>query len=163
MIQKLSIVFLFIFLISCSNVNFVYEKNNNLTNPIYNKTFYNFSGKEITSAYRYADIYFGSSENSEYELDIKIEEKKIKRSVQSNQAIAKLDYELSFFYNLRNVDKKCLVYNKNIISNFSYVPKSSGYNFGSDQSLIKMYDLAAKENMGKFSVFLSEVDINSCI
>ena len=67
-----------------------------------------------------------------------------------------MDYNLEFFYSLRDLNKNCVVYEKSLFSNFSYVPKSEGYNFGSDESLDQMYKLATKENIERFVRFISE-------
>ena len=157
------IILLFVFTIllqGCGGVEFVYNKNT--TNPIYNNVDYNFSGVEIPSIYQYATRYFGSSENPRYNLLIKISEQKTKRSVQSNQAVSKLDYDLSFNYNLSYRNKNCNAYKQEIVSRFSYTPKAEGYNFGSDQSLEKLYELAAKESVEKFIDLLSQANIKTC-
>ena len=140
---------------SCSGIEFVYKEQENLTNPIYNKTVVNLSGKEIPFAQRYISTYIGNGSDKMYSLGIGISEEKIKRSVQSNQAVSKMDYNLEFVYSLRDLNKNCVVYEKSLFSNFSYVPKSEGYNFGSDESLDQMYKLATKENIERFVRFIS--------
>ena len=144
---------------SCSGIEFVYKEQENLTNPIYNKTVVNLSGKEIPFAQRYISTYIGNGSDKMYSLGISIAEEKIKRSVQSNQAISKMDYNLEFFYSLRDLNKNCVVYEKSLFSNFSYVPKSEGYNFGSDESLDQMYKLATKENIERFVRFISAEEL----
>ena len=47
-------------------------------------------------------------------------------------------------------------------TNFSIIPKSSGYNFGTDASLDKKYELSVTENIDRFISSLSEKDINNC-
>ena len=37
-----------------------------------------------------------------------------------------------------------------ISSRFSFVTKSSGYNFGADESLEKLYEMALEENLTRF-------------
>ena len=95
-------------------------------------------------------------------INIDISEKKTKRSVKDNQAISKLDYELTFQYSLFYNLKMCETYNKIIVSRFSFVPKSSGYNFGSDRSLERSYELAAKENLRDFINSASSTNIKEC-
>ena len=144
-----------LYMASCSGIEFVYKEQENLTNPIYNKTVVNLSGKEIPFTQRYISTYIGNGSDKIYSLGISIAEEKIKRSVQSNQAVSKMDYNLEFFYSLRNLNKNCVVYEKSLFSNFSYAPKSEGYNFGSDESLDQMYKLATKENIERFVRFIS--------
>ena len=138
------------FIASCSAIEFTYTDKKNLTNPIYNKTVVSLSGKEIPFVQRYISTYIGNGSDEIYNLGININEEKIKRSIQSNQAVSKLDYNLEFFYSLRDLSKNCIVYEKSIFTNFAYVPKSDGYNFGSDESLDQMYKLASKENVEEF-------------
>ena len=144
-----------LYMASCSGIEFVYKEQENLTNPIYNKTVVNLSGKEIPFTQRYISTYIGNGSDKMYSLGISIAEEKIKRSVQSNQAVSKMDYNLEFFYSLRDLNKNCVVYEKSLFSNFSYAPKSEGYNFGSDESLDQMYKLATKENIERFVRFIS--------
>lgn len=160
--KKILSISVLLILISCADVSFVYNDDKNLTNPIYEKAHFEFSGKDIPSLYRYTLKYFGKSQKPAFRVVVLVEEEKIKRSVQSNQAISKLDYNISFFYTLSSFSKSCIIYKKEVFSRFTYVPKSSGYNFGSDQSLIKMYEISAKESLEDFVSFLKDLDLNTC-
>ena len=111
---------MFIFLVSCKGIDFVYENNTNLINPIYNKTIIEISGIESSYVYKYSSRYFGSNNDAQYTLYINVEEKKTKRSVQTNQAVSKMDYELSFNYILIENNKNCEVLNINLISKFTH-------------------------------------------
>ena len=157
------LLFIFVFVVGCGEINFVYKDRINLTNPIYAKTNFNISGNETATIQRYLIQYLGEVSDPQFFLDLTVTEKKTKRSVQVNQAIAKLDYSLEFNYYLTNNAINCPVYNKNITSRFSYVPKSSGYNYGSDQSLTKLYELAYKKNLEDFMRLISEANISKCI
>ena len=98
MIYLRSFIILLVFSVaSCSGIEFVYKEQENLTSPIYNKTVVNLSGKEIPFAQRYISRYIGNGSDKIYSLGISIAEEKIKRSVQSNQAVSKMDYNLEFF------------------------------------------------------------------
>ena len=158
---KYFIIIIFLFSASCNKISFTYNNNTNLTNPIYNKTEVFISGKDIPSLYRYVSSYIGRNKSPAYQLEISIEEEKIKRSVQTNQAVSKLDYELKFVYILKK-NNSCKLYEKTIFSGFSYVPKSEGYNFGSDESLEKMYELSSKENIEMFINSISELNLETC-
>ena len=46
--------------------------------------------------------------------------------------------------------KNCVTFNKELVSYFSIIPKSSGYNYGTDSSLEKKYQLAITENLNRF-------------
>ena len=154
--------FLF-FILSCQNINFVYNDNYNLTNPLYNKSSIKLTGKEIAAVNKYASRYFGNKQKNDYAININITEKKTKRSVKDNQAVSKLDYELIFEYSLFDNSKMCITYQKKIASRFSFVPKSSRYNFGSDRSLERSYELAAKENLRDFISAVASTNVKECL
>ena len=90
----------------------------------------------------YLPMSFGESDEHTYNLQINIDEKRTKRSVETNQAASNLRYELRFFYTLILNKDSCVTYEKEIASYFSIIPKSSGYNYGTDSSLEKKYELA---------------------
>ena len=150
------------FLFSCGDLDFIHKEDANLSNPIYNKTIVKFTGLDIPVIYGYSTRYFGNNNLSYYELTIDIQENKTKRAVQTNQAVSKLDYKIVFNYNLKDITKKCDVYSQKTISRFSYEPKSSGYNFGSDQSLRKLYELSSKDNLQQFISHLRGMDLSNC-
>ena len=94
---------------------------------------------------------------------INIDEKKTKRSVETNQATSNLRYELRFNYTLTSIKKDCITYEKEIVSYFSIIPKSSGYNYGTDTSLEKKYELAIGDNLNQFVSILSDINIDNCL
>ena len=107
-------------------------------------------------------MFFGENKENKFSLSINIEEKKTKRSVETNQATTNLRYQLKFSYVLTSVSKDCLTYKKEILSFFSIIPKSDGYNYGTDASLEKRYELAITDNLNQFVSFVSSIDINEC-
>ncbi len=149
-------------LYSCQSIDFVYNEQDSLENPLYNKTAFRYSGTDNFSIYKYSDKYFGNSSEPNYLLKVEVEEEKTKRSVQKNQAVSKLDYELKFSYLLIKVENECLLQERKIFSRFSYIPKAEGYNFGSDESLNKMYELAIEDNIKQFINFISSKDLSNC-
>lgn len=160
--KKLAYLFLIFFIASCSDIEFVYKDNKNLINPLYEKTDVNASGVDLVYINSYLPMFFGENKEESFRLLINIEEKKIKRSVETNQATSNLRYELRFFYNLFSKTKNCLIYEKEILSHFSIIPKSDGYNYGTDASLENKYELAVAENLNQFISFISGIDINNC-
>ncbi len=160
--KKIVCVVLLFFTTSCSNLEFIYNDNLNLINPLYERTNVVVSGVDLVFMNSYVPMFFGKNENSEFNLLINIKEKKIKRSVETNQATSDLRYELRFFYTLLSNVENCNIYEKEILSYFSIIPKSAGYNYGTDSSLEKKYELAVTDNLNQFISFLSDVDINNC-
>ena len=160
--KKIFFISLFFTIISCSNIEFVYKEKGNLINPLYEKTNVVTSGVDLVFIQSYLPTVFGDVMEKDFNLLINIEEKKTKRSVETNQATSNLRYELRFAYTLESINKNCITYKKEILSFFSIIPKSSGYNYGTDASLEKKYELAIIENLNQFVSFLSGVDINNC-
>lgn len=163
MIKKYINLFIVLFLYSCGQVEFVYKDETEIQNPLYKKTEVLFTGKDISSLYKYSSIYFEEVTDYRFDLSININEEKTKRSVQTNQAVEKLDYRLTFKYNLFNRKENCTVYRENIISSFTFEPKSSGYNFGSDQSLKKQYELSVNSNFEKFINSIDNINLATCL
>ena len=161
--KKIISFFLFFFITSCNNLDFVYNENTNLINPLYNKTNITLSGVDLIFMKSYAPMFFGNNHNNKYNLLINIKEKKTKKSIETNQAASNLRYELRFFYTLILNESNCKVYEKEILSYFSIIPKSAGYNYGTDASIEKKYELVITNNLNQFVSFLSGVDINNCI
>ena len=161
--KKFSILLFFCFCLSCSNLQFVYGDKKNLINPLYDNTKVNMNGKDLSFIKSYVPMFFGNNKNEKYNLSIRIEEKQTKRSVETNQAISNLRYELRFIYVLESKLNKCVTYKKEILSSFSIIPKSSGYNYGSDISLENKYELAVSENLNRFIALLSGLDLNDCV
>ena len=161
--KKLFFVTIFTFIISCGDVDFVYKEDKNLINPLYEKTDVSISGFNINFINSYLPMFFGNNKDNRFNLSIKIEQNKTKRSVETNQATSKLRYELKFIYSLVSNEKNCVTFNKELISYFSIIPKSSGYNYGTDSSLEKKYQLAITENLNRFVSIIIDRDLNSCL
>ena len=160
--KKLFFIFLFCFVVSCSGVEFVYENEKNLINPLYQKTKVTTLGKNLSFMNSYLPMFFGEGDEHIYNLQINIDEKKMKKAVETNQAISNLRYELRFYYILTSIKKDCVTYEKEIVSYFSIIPKSSGYNYGTDTSLEKKYELAIDDNLNQFVSILSDINIDDC-
>ena len=150
------------FVVSCGGIEFVYKNDKNLINPLYQKTKVITSGTDLSFMNSYLPMFFGKNNENVYILKININEKKTKRSVEINQATSNLRYELRFYYTLTSIEKDCITYEKEIVSYFSVIPKSSGYNYGTDTSLEKKYELAIGNNLNQFVSILSNINIDGC-
>ena len=160
--KKLLFIFLFIFVVSCSGVEFVYKNEKNLINPLYQKTKVTTSGTKLSFMNSYLPMFFGEGYDHIYNLQIDIDEKTTKRSVETNQTASNLRYELRFYYTLTSIEKECIIYEKEIVSYFSIIPRSSGYNYGTDASLEKKYELVVEDNLNQFVSILSDINIDNC-
>ncbi len=160
--KKIFSLILIFFITSCNSIEFVYKDTSNLANPLYDKTEVIISGTDLVFLNAYVPMFFGNNKNEDFKLLINIKEKRTKRSVELNQATSNLRYELRFFYTLLSNKNGCLVYEKEILSYFSILPKSAGYNYGTDASLEKKYELAIIDNLNQFISFLSEINFSNC-
>ncbi len=160
--KKLILIILIFYPFSCTEIEFVYNNDSNLINPLYEKTEVDLTGVDLVFINSYTPLLFGEYVEKKYKLEISVEEKKTNLSVEKNQAVSNLRYELRFFYSLRSIKESCLIYEKQILSYFSIIPKSAGYNYGTDASLEKKYELAIIDNLNQFVSFLSSIDINKC-
>ena len=161
--KKIICISIFLFLTSCSGVDFVYKDKKNIINPLYEKTNIDISGTELVFITTYLPMLFGDNKFNEFNLFIDIKEKKTKTSVEKNQVASNLMYELRFQYSLFSNTKECKTYEKEILSNFSIIPKSGGYNYGTDASLEKKYELAITENLNQFISVVSSLSVNDCL
>jgi len=149
-----------LFTFSCTNIEFVL-KDNNQTNPLKDKTVLlmdkNLEKRFIKGLYSN----FGNNEKYEYILKTTFIEKKDNRIVKNNQVAEKIEYTLEVNYDLFYKTSECKIYNKTIISKFSFTPKSAGYNFGSDRSFDKLYNSSVDQNINNF---IDALQINkSCL
>ncbi len=160
--KKLLFIIFIINITACSDVEFVYKEDKNLINPLYEKTNFTISGYDINFINSYLPMFFGDNKEDIFKLSINIEQKKTKRSVESNQAASMIRYELKLNYTLVSNEKNCVTFEKELLSYFSIFPKSSGYNYGTDASLEKKYELAIIENLNRFTSMLSDININNC-
>ncbi len=156
------VLLLFLTIISCNEIKFVYNEKENLSNPLYENTNVEILGEDLGFLNSYIPVVFGTNKTDDFNLEVKVYEKKTKASVKTNQAVSNLKYELRFLYTLRSNNLNCITYKKEVVSIFDIIPKSSGYNFGTDASLERNYELAITDNLNRFLSFVSQRSLNSC-
>jgi len=149
MIVKYTVFTLLFFIFSCSNIEFVL-KDSDLKNPLINKTTLLVDKNVEERFLRGLYSNFGNNEKYEYILKTTFLEKKENRIVKNNQVAKKIEYTLEVNYDLFYKTSECKIYNKTIISKFSFTPKSAGYNFGSDRSFDKLYNSSVDKNINNF-------------
>ena len=160
MIIKYTAFTLLLFIFSCSNIEFVL-KDSNLKNPLKNNIVLLVDKNSEERFMRGLYSNFGNNEKYEYILKTTFLEKKENRIVKNNQVAEKIEYTLEVNYDLFYKTIECKIYNKKIISKFSFTPKSTGYNFGSDRSFDKLYDSSVDQNINNF---IDDLQINkSCL
>lgn len=149
MIKKLLFVWMLVLLISCGNLEFVLEDSDN-SNRFKNKTLLLISGNKEERFTQELFSYFGNNTDNEFILIANFIENKENRIVKKNQVAEKIDYELIVDYEVFYKNQNCNIYNKKIITKFSFVPKSFGYNFGTDRSFEKLYKRSVRNNIQRF-------------
>ncbi len=149
MIKAIFLTIFFFGLVSCGSVEFVLNEND-LENKYKNNTLVILLGKNEEKFSQELFSYFGSQNNGDYILKASFSEKKENRLVKTNQVAEKIDYELTVNYQLYYKNNDCNIFNKKVLTKFSYVPKSFGYNFGSSRSLDKLYNSSIRKNINNF-------------
>ena len=151
---------LLFFVFSCSNIELVL-KDSALTNPLKDKTMLLIDKNSNDMFVRELYSNFGNNETYEYILKTKFSENKENRIVKTNQVAEKIEYTIEVDYNVFYKTSECKIFNKKIISKFSFTPKSAGHNFGSDRSFDRLYSSSVDRNINDF---IDALQINkSCL
>ena len=157
------LILMLCFLLACSNIEFSYIEDE-LNNQLYNKTNIIITGDEIPFLNTIVLSKFGISQNEFLDLEINISEKKTKIVIKTNQVSTRIDYEIVINYILSNQSKKCTILTKKQYSRFSFIPKSEGYNFGSDKFLDNLYIRNIEDNIDQFLDSLEkQIEKKKCI
>jgi hypothetical protein len=136
-------------------------KDGALTNPLKDKTMLLIDKNSEDRFVRRLYSRFGNNETYEYILKTKFSENKENRIVKTNQVAEKIEYTIEIDYDVFYKTSECKIFNKTIISKFSFTPKSAGYNFGSDRSFDKLYSSSVDQNINSF---IDALQINkSCL
>ena len=145
--------FLFFFsLASCTNINFLLSENGE-ENFLKNNTSAYLSGWENPILEEVFFIKLGEASDNRFLLTAQATQKQTKRSVDENQVAKKIDYKIIINYSLNDVEKKCTNILNSQTSNFSFTPKSSGYNFASDVLFENLLKETISENLNSFINF----------
>ena len=160
MIKKYLTCCFLLFIFSCTNIEFVL-KDNIKTNPLKDKTLLLMDKSLEERFVKRLYSNFGNNEKYEYILKTTFTEKKENRIIKNNQVAEKIEYTLEINYGLFYKTSECKIYNKTIVTKFSFTPKSAGYNFGSDRSFDRLYSSSVDQNINNF---IDALQINkSCL
>ena len=138
-----------LFLFSCSQIELVLQESEKST-PLKNKTTLKVLNSPSPILKEQLVFFFGENTTPEFHLTADVRENKTNRFVKKNQVATKIDYEIKIKYKLVNNIKNCTILESIENSRFSFIPKSSGYNFGSDRSLDELYKEVFKNNIENF-------------
>ena len=156
-------VIIFFSLFSCSNINFLLDEKKNLQ-VLKNKTLVYVDGWERPILKEVLFLKLGEATEERFLLSASVEEKQIKRSVNENQVAQKIDYKITIDYKLKDLIKKCPDINNIQKSNFSFTPKSSGYNFASDVLLENLYEEAVLNSVNAYVYYaINKIMTYNCL
>ena len=150
----LNIVILFS-LASCSGIDFLLETKE-VSNILKNKTVVSVVGWDKPTLNEVLFLKLGEANTKQYFLIAKVSEKQTKRSINENQVAQKIDYKIIINYVLNDSKNKCADIENEQTSNFSFTPKSAGYNFASDVLLQKLFEEAVISNVDNFLSFAND-------
>ena len=150
-------------LASCTNINFLLDESTG-SDFLKNKTEIYLSGWDNPVLKEVFFLKLGEASDNRFLLTAEATQKETKRSVDENQVAKKIDYKIIINYSLSDVEKKCTNILNSQISNFSFTPKSSGFNFASDVLFENLLKEAVLENVSGFIDFAnSALQSQNCI
>jgi len=156
-------IIVFFSLVSCSNINFLIDTKES-SDFLKNKTLIYISGWDNPVLKDLLFLKIGEVEEKKFILNAEVDEKQTKKSVGENQVAIKIDYKIIVDYRLVDIANKCPEITNRQISNFSFTPKSSGYNFASDVLLSSLYEEAILNNVNNFISFANNtLKSNKCL
>jgi len=144
----------FFLLTSCSNLNFLLETKDSL-NFLKNKTSVYVNGWDNPVLKDILFLKIGIVKEKRFLLTAQVSEKITKKSISENQVAQKIDYKIIINYSLDDTNDRCPEIKNKQISNFSFTPKSSGYNFASDVLLKNLYKEAILNNVNNFITYIN--------
>lgn len=148
MIKKTILSIFLFFLTSCNGLEFVLN-DSDLPNQLKGKTSIAVKGSGAERLTKELFSFFGNTEGGDFILIATFLEKKENRLVKKNQVAEKVAFDIVVDYNIFYKSTDCKIFAKKIISKFSFVPKSFGYNFGTDRSFEKLYVNSLRKNIKK--------------
>lgn len=157
----LKIIFFFS-LVSCSNIDFLLDKE--VSDFLKNKTLIYADGWDNPVLKDELFLKFGEAKENKFILNAQVDEKQTKKSISKNQVAIKIDYKIIVDYVLIDATKSCPEIKNRQISNFSFTPKSSGFNFASDVLLGSLYEEAILSNVNNFISYANNIlKSNQCL
>ena len=157
----LKIIFFFS-LISCSNIDFLLDKE--VSDFLKNRTLIYTGGWDNPVLKDELFLKFGEAKENKFILNAQVDEKQTKKSIGENQVAIKIDYKIIVDYVLIDTTNSCPEIKNRQISNFSFTPKSSGFNFASDVLLGSLYEEAILNNVNNFISYANNtLKSNQCL
>ena len=157
----LKIIFFFS-LVSCSNIDFLLDKE--VSDFLKNRTLIYTDGWDNPVLKDELFLKIGEAKENKFILNAQVDEKQTKKSIGENQVAIKIDYKIIVDYILIDTTNRCPEIKNRQISNFSFTPKSSGFNFASDVLLGSLYEEAILNNVNNFISYANNtLKSNQCL
>ena len=147
---KLKLTFVLLFLISCSGLEFVYDKPDVL-NKLRDKTEVSVSGNEssLISSYLLSKLN-NKNKDSTYRLKVASAKYKTATIIEKDATASKYKIEYNIEYRLQDTESGCLLFKETIFSEGSFDSKSAGYSFGTDFSEKELMRNILHKNIDEF-------------
>ena len=159
--KKFIILFICLFVFSCSDLEFVYKKPKDLEN-ISSKTKLSLVGDDIDKINNYVQTKIKKPIRNVFLLSIKSKKKIIASVIEKDATASKFSIEYNINYSLQNIVENCLILKKDIVTINSYDSKSEGYSFGTDVAEEEVSSINIKSNVDEFFNNLDFVNNFSC-
>ena len=158
----LKIIFIFS-LVSCSNIDFLLDTKEG-SDFLKNKTLIYTGGWDNPVLKDELFLKIGEAKENKFILNAQVDEKQTKKSIGENQVAIKVEYKIIVDYVLIDTTNRCPEIKNRQISNFSFTPKSSGFNFASDVLLGSLYEEAILNNVNNFISYANNtLKSNQCL
>ena len=154
MTKKLSVLFFFIIVIGCSKFEFIHDKNLK-ANPLINNTSIYVDGDNIPILKTKLKEILGITNNLNFELKVSSKEKITNIVKETNMTASLIQIKYSLVYELKLIEKNCIIVKKEISNSRKFNSKSEGYNFGSDLSKKEIKESLIEENLRQYLNYLA--------
>jgi len=154
MIKKLFLSLLFIIMTGCSKFEFVHDKSLE-TNQLINNTSVNVVGDNIPILKTELKETLGTSKNINFELNVFSKEETVNIVKELNMTASLIQIRHSMVYELKLLEKNCIIVTKKISNSRNLNSKAEGYNFGSDLSKKEIVESLVKENLRQYLNFIA--------
>ena len=154
MTRKFSVVLFFIILTSCSKFEFVHDKSLK-TNPLINNTSIYVGGDNIPILKTKLKENLGVPNNLNFQLSVSSKEETINIVKESNMTASVIQIKQSLVYELKLIEKNCIIVKKEISNSRKFNSKSEGYNFGSDLSKKEIIESLIEENLRQYISYIA--------
>ena len=155
---------MFVFIIGCANVEFVYNENRP-ADKIQNQIQLSVIGNGKPEIVKYFSEKIGENEEKG-SLVLKVISTKTEKNLvtENDGSTSKSEITHSIQYNLLKKEKSCLISKKTINTRSIYNSKSAGYNFGTDISIAEISKTNIQDNIDEYlNYILAKYDSLKCI